>query len=147
MTIPNRNELKRELVAQGFEVYRTLPDRVVFADRVRDNLIMDSGVSAGLADGLAVRFTARAQASDFPGEDASALWGRARALGSAGLAAGYREVAADVVAVRDPGDKSRTLDTWYEVSFELRVSSVAELIEEVRKALRFEKVASASKRG
>ena len=42
---PTPSDLKKTLVARGFEVYRTMGDHVILADRVRDNLIMDSGVA------------------------------------------------------------------------------------------------------
>lgn len=42
-------ELKRALIREGFEIYRTAGSFVVLADRVRDNLIMDSGVALGVA--------------------------------------------------------------------------------------------------
>ena len=47
---PTPADLKKTLVARGFEVYRTLGDQVVLADRVRENLIMDSGVAARPGD-------------------------------------------------------------------------------------------------
>lgn len=147
MSIPSRNELKRELVAQGFEVYRTLPDRIVLADRVRDNLIMDSGVAAVIGELLAVRFVVRAQSSDFPGETPDELFGRTRTLAMPGRAVGYREIEQSVVPVRDPGDKERILDTWCELTLERKVSSVAELMDELRRALSLDKTASPAKRG
>ena len=64
---PTPAELKKTLVARGFEVYRTLGDQVVLADRVRDNLIMDSGVAARSGDVLAVRFVVRGGAVLSPG--------------------------------------------------------------------------------
>jgi len=47
MPVPTPAELKKALTAEGFEIYRTTGDRILLADRVRDNLIMDSGVSVG----------------------------------------------------------------------------------------------------
>src|SRR5436853_550872 len=48
-------EIKKALLASGFEVYRTRGNEVHSADRVRDNLIMDSGVSVRVGAGLAPR--------------------------------------------------------------------------------------------
>jgi hypothetical protein len=136
---PTPNELKKTLVARGFEVYRTLGDQVVLADRVRENLIMDSGVAVRPGDALAVRFVIRAQASDFPSASAEDLYERARACAAEARGRGYTEVSVAAVPVRDPGDPSATLDTWYEVAFERRVASEDELDSELRYALALEK--------
>ncbi len=107
--IPTPAELKKTLIARGFEVYRTLGDQVVLADRVRDNLIMDSGVAVRVGAPLSVRFVVRAQASDFPSVSADDLYERARASVSDAQARGYAEVGVAAVPVRDPGDASSTL--------------------------------------
>jgi hypothetical protein len=124
--------LKKALVSEGFEIYRTGPNLISLADRVRDNLLMDSGVSVVQGGELAVRLILRAQAADFPGDDGEGLFGRARALAPPLAAKGYREVAATAVPIQDPSDKSRTLDTWYEVSYERAVTDEAELYAELR---------------
>jgi len=136
---PTPAELKKTLVARGFEVYRTLGDHVVLADRVRDNLIMDSGVAVRPDAPFAVRFVVRAQASDFPSVTADDLYERARTSVAEALARGYAEVGVAEVPVRDPGDASSTLDTWYEVSFERAVASEDELEQELRYTLSLEK--------
>jgi hypothetical protein len=46
------------------------------------------------------------------------------------------------VPVRDPGDASKTLDTWYEVAFERAVADEDELMQELAYALALEKTAS-----
>ncbi|MBN2197562.1 MAG: hypothetical protein JW751_32585 [Polyangiaceae bacterium] len=139
--LPSRQELKRELVARGFEPFRTLGDAVVLADRVRDNLIMDSGVSAGVAETLFVRVVFHAEEMAFPGEEASHLLVRARELARPLLSRGYREVGVAAVPIRDPGDRSQILDTWHEVTFVRTVHSLEELVEELRIALPIEKTA------
>lgn len=136
---PTPSELKKTLLARGFEVYRTLGDQVVLADRVRENLIMDSGVAVRPGAVLAVRFVVRAQASDFPSVPPSDLYERARACALDAMGRGYAEVGVAEVPVRDPGDASSTLDTWYEVSFERAVASEDELEQELRYALGLEK--------
>jgi hypothetical protein len=136
------SDLKKALIAQGFEIYRTLGERIQLADRVRDNLIMDSGVSAVGGAELAVRVVVRAQASDFSDESPEQLFERARALGQGTLTDGFVEKDANVVPIADPGDRSRTLDTWYEVSFQKAVASLEELGTELRLALKLEKTAS-----
>lgn len=136
---PTPAELKKTLVARGFEVYRTLGDQVVLADRVRDNLIMDSGVAVRPGAALAVRFVVRAQASDFPAASPDDLYARARVCAAEACDRGYAEVSVAEVPVRDPGDASSTLDTWYEVAFERAVASEDELESELRYALALEK--------
>lgn len=131
--------LKKRLATEGFEIFRVQGPRVHLADRVRDNLIMDSGVAAVVDDaGFRVRLTVRAQASLFPGEGPKELYNRARHLAKHGISTGYAEVEAEAVPVRDPGGGAGTLDTWYEVAFEKPVAS-EDLVEELRYALGLEK--------
>lgn len=139
MSSSTPSELKKLLLAEGFEVYRTQPDQIVLADRVRDNLIMDSGVSARIGAEPAVRFVVRAQGSDFPTDSAPQLLDRARQMARDAKTNGYREVSANSVEVRDPGDSSQTLDIWHEVAFEKTLSSDSELIAELKYALSLEK--------
>jgi hypothetical protein len=134
-------ELKKSLLAEGFEIYRTLPDRVVVADRVRDNLIMDSGVSVGTGASCVVHFVVRCQRNDFPNETEQELFERARVLGADALARGYREVGTSVVKIPDPGERTRILDVWYEVAFERDVGETAGLPAELRYALGLQKTA------
>lgn len=140
------SELKKALLTNGFEVYRTLGDRVVLAERVRDNLIMDSGVSAVSGAPLGVRVVLRAEASAFGGETPDQLFGRVRALAQGLLASGYAELDTSVVPIADPGDRSRTLDVWYEVVFEKKVAGSDELFAELRTALGVEKTAARTSR-
>jgi hypothetical protein len=135
MPLPTPPDLKKALTASGFEVYRTLPDRVVLADRVRDNLIMDSGVAAGSSNGLFVLFIVRAQGNDFPSESADELLARARKLAVDAIDRGYAEVSTAVVPIHDPGERTRTLDTWYEVTYKRPVADEAELMVELRYAV------------
>ena len=142
MSSSTPSELKKLLLAEGFEVYRTQADQIVLADRVRDNLIMDSGVSARIGVEPGVRFVVRAQGSDFPTDSADQILERARQMAHEAAARGYREVSANSVEVRDPGDSSQTLDVWHEVAFEKTLFSDAELIAELKYALSIEKTAS-----
>jgi|SRR5687767_14929967 hypothetical protein len=127
--------LKKALIAEGFEIYRTSPTLVSLADRVRDNLLMDSGVAVAQGETLGVRVVLRAQSSNFPGEAADALYARARGLSSPLITRGYVEVAAEAVVVHDPSDRSRTLDTWYEVAYLRGMGDEGALFEELRFAL------------
>ncbi|HEX4338562.1 MAG TPA: hypothetical protein VH062_21805 [Polyangiaceae bacterium] len=116
-------------------------NRIHLADRVRENLIMDGGVAAVVADPLAVRFVVRAQSSQFPGETADQLFGRARNAATETAPRGYHEVETSVVNINDPGGGPQTLDTWYEVAYEKPVEP-SELLDELRYALGVEKSAS-----
>jgi hypothetical protein len=133
--------LKKSLVAEGFEVYRTSPNLIILADRVRDNLLMDSGVAVVHGEPLVVRITLRARAAEFPGDGEQALFERARALATPVKDRGYDEIAAIAVPVMDPGDPSRTLDTWYEITYERRLADEGDLHPELRFALTVPKTA------
>lgn len=135
------SDFKKALVAAGFEVYRTRGDRVHLADRVRENLLMDSGVFVD-ASRSTVGFIVRAQRSDFPSEADDRLFERARSLADAASSRGYAESLHEVRAVADPGDPARTIDTWCEIGFERQVSSVDAAIDEVRFVMSLEKAAS-----
>ena len=102
---PTPSELKKTLVARGFEVYRTLGDQVVLADRVRDNLIMDSGVAVRPGDTMAVRFVVRVQQSDFPSAKAEDLYERARACAVALAGLGYKSCCTAIGVLRTVCDR------------------------------------------
>jgi hypothetical protein len=125
-------QLKKALVAAGFEVYRTVGDDVVLADRVRENLIMDSGVRVQRGAAFQVKVTLRAQRTDFPSDDERALFDRVRALAEPVVAKGFAEVAALATRVTDPADAERTLDTFYEVTFAKDVAGLDAAFSELR---------------
>jgi len=131
-------ELKRRLRGEGFEIYRTLEGRVLLAERVRDNLIMDSGVAAGPAatgESLCVFVTIRAQLSHFPGAGAEAVlshsWDLARAFQGRGYAAGEPATS----ELHDPSRPDRTLDTIFEIPLVRELADAEELLAELRVAL------------
>jgi len=132
-------DIKKALVAAGFELYRTRGNEVQIADRVRDNLIMDSGVSVRADGSLSVKVVVRAQRSDFPADGAASLFDRAREVAASTVARGYVETGSLSTPMQDPADPERTLDTWYEVSFEKVVLTLEEAMVEVGFALKFEK--------
>jgi hypothetical protein len=135
------NELKKVLQAKGLEIYKTTAEEVVLAERVRDNLLMDSSVAVRAGASLTIRIGVRAQASNFPGEAADRLLARARAAAQSALAAGFSEAGTRTLPIADPGDRSRTIDTWYEVWLERPLSPQADLEAELRAALALEKSA------
>lgn len=138
--MPTPTEIKKALIAAGFEWYRTRGDVVHVAERVRENLLMDSGIFVHTGRG-AVGFVVRAQQTDFPHETQDQLFQRARALALPALERGYREVDATSRPIHDPGDSGRTIDTWCEVQFERDTPDLDAALDEVRFALTFPKSA------
>ncbi len=139
-------EIKKALREAGVEVYRTRGDVVYIAERVRENLLMDSGVfvdaqHAQEAGHPKVGFVARAQRTDFPGVPDDQLFERARKLGEPALSRGFREVGTNLREVTDPGDAERVIDTWCEIQFEKPVESLEGAVGEVRFALSIERAA------
>jgi hypothetical protein len=139
MPVPSAQEIKKALVQAGFEVYRTRGDEVQLAERPRENLIMDSGVSVVVGEPLRLRFVVRAQRADFQSDADAELFGRARALGQTCVDRGYIELDTRARALLDPGDASRVLDTWYEVIFERSLGSLDEAVAELRIVMKLEK--------
>ena len=133
-------QIKQALRQAGFEPFRTQGDVVHIAERVRENLILDSGVRVR-ADGLVVSFHAKAQRSEFPGESGEALYARARAGAVAALARGYVEGESLAIDVEDPGNAAVVIDTWYEVTYSKPVRSLDAVFDEVRFALALERTA------
>ena len=131
-------EIKRALIQAGLEIYRTRGDVVHVAERVRENLIMDSGVRVE-ASGPAVVIVWRAQRSDFPNEGNDALFVRVAEHAEPASARGFVEVGRVVTPVMDPGDSGRVLDTWCELSLRKSVPDLAATIAEVRFALSVDK--------
>lgn len=140
---PSIQELKRNLLAAGLEIYRTRPDAVHLAERPRDNQILDAGISVRPAapDGtLELRVVMRCQRSDFPRDAAEALYDKVRELAKDSIVArGFHEIETREQRMPDPGDKSRTLDVWYEVCFARTVGTFEDAVKEAKFALSLEK--------
>jgi len=132
-------QIKKSLVEAGFEIFRTRGDEIVLAERPRENLILDSGVRLRAGADLQVRIVVRAQRADFPNEEDANLFQRARTIGARAVAAGFAEIDASATRVADPGDPSRTLDTFYEVTFAKAADSLPEALTELRFVLSLEK--------
>ncbi len=132
-------QLKKSLVAAGFEVFRTLGEDVVLADRVRENLIMDSGVRLRSGDALQVKVVLRAQQADFPSEAEADLFARVRAYGAEVISQGFTEVSATATKVTDPADGAHTLDTFYEVTFAKDVSDLDAALPSLKFAMALDK--------
>lgn len=134
-------DIKHALTEAGLHVYRASESEVSVAERVRENLIMDAGVSVRTNE-PAVAFLTRARQTDFPNEERDALFKRAHMLGESATHRGYRETKRFVTAIPDPGDPSKTLDHWYEVRFEKSVENVKGVLAEVQFALSLAKTAN-----
>ena len=133
-------QLKKALVAHGFEIFRTLPEEIVLAERPRENLILDSGVRVGTIDaGFRVRVVLRAQQADFPHEKEAELFARVRNLAIPALEDGFVEQSTQVNSVKDPADAERTLDTFYELFLAREVATLDEAMPLVKFALALEK--------
>ena len=141
LPISTPQQLKKTLVASGFEVFRTLPEEIVLAERVRENLILDSGVRLGLLGegGFRVRVVLRAQRADFPNDDDNELFARVRSLALPAIADGFIETMTNVNAVKDPAEPERTLDTFYEISLAREIATVEEALPILKFALSLEK--------
>lgn len=137
MSVTDPAELKRKLRAAGFEIYRTAENRVQLAERIRDNLIMDSGVTALLVEssGWAIRVTVRAQASHFPGASVEQLWGHANALAAEFLTDGYSKESQSAELVADPSDPEKSLDTSHEILLHRSVATLDLLFDGLKLAL------------
>lgn len=141
---PSIQDLKRQLIAAGLEIYRTRPDAVHLAERPRDNQILDAGISvrpAGQADGsLELRVVMRAQRSDFPRDPIEALYERVRELAASDLlGTGFTEIETREQRMLDPGDKSKTLDIWYELVFSKVLADLDGAVAEVKRVLPLDK--------
>lgn len=136
-------ELKKALVSAGFEVYRTLGDEVLLADRVRDNLIMDSGVRVRAGTTLTIKLAVGVRRGEYPGEADEQLFERARALAAPAEAHGFKESGTAVAPLHDPTDSGRTLDTFFEISFAKDVPSLEASLGDLRAALALAKTAGA----
>jgi hypothetical protein len=133
------SHFKKLLTDAGFEVFRTRGDEIVLAERPRENLIMDSGVRLCVRDPLEVRIVLRVQKADFPNDDDVSLFGRVRSLGTKVLAQGFAEAATAVTRVQDPGDATRTLDVFYEITFSKGLAALEEALDALRFAMAVEK--------
>jgi len=143
MPAPSIQELKKTIVQAGFEVYRARGSEIQLAERPRDNLIMDAGLTILLEEPLRMRLVVRAQKADFPGESDDDLFRRASSLAASQVARGFAEAARRTRQLPDPGDPSHILDTWYEVIFERAFpGGITELLAELPALFRLDKAAS-----
>ncbi|MEM9070170.1 MAG: hypothetical protein AAGE52_16805 [Myxococcota bacterium] len=140
MSTLDTSDIQEALEEAGLEVYRSRPDEIQVAERVRLH-IMDSGVRVVLQEALiAVQFTARSQRSDFPSAKAEDLFDRVRgSIGQRASDRGYQETGIRVHEVTDPVDDAKVLDVWHEVIYQKPTEAMSDIVEEVRWALDVEK--------
>jgi hypothetical protein len=129
------DETRAALIAHGIEVSRVEQGVIALAVRVRSHL-MDAGVSVQVEPAPEVQFTVRAQGSDFPGKSDAQLFAKVReAADHSAHAHGFSESGQQSRELLDPGDASRVLDTWYELTYAKPVSNAEDLLIDVRWAL------------
>lgn len=142
-SLPSHLTLERAqaaLVARGVDILRVDAAEIALAKRVRSHL-MDAGVSVQLGTEANVRFIVRAQSSDFPGAGAKQLYEKVRGEVSASASAqGFEEVAQHPREVRDPGDASRVLDVWYELTYAKPLGESDAWLDDIRWAMTISKV-------
>ena len=93
---------------------------------------------------MEVRVVVRCQRSDFPREATEKLYDRVRDLAKDDLTQqGYAEIESREQSMLDPGDKNKTLDTWYELVFSKTVDDADTAISEAKRTLKLEKYCKA----
>ena len=134
-------EIKQTLIDAGLEVYRTTGEEVIVADRVRDNLILDSGVRVRAGDPMEVRLIMGLRQTQYPNEPPDALFGRLRELAAEAVGKGFAEVDAKQAPVNDPADAKKRLDTFFELVFSKREPDRAAMLDLVRFGVEIAKTA------
>lgn len=134
-------EIKQSLLEAGLEVYRTTGQEVIVADRVRDNLILDSGVRVRAGDQMEVRLIMGLRRGQYPNDSDDQVFERLRRLASPAMGRGFAEAHAGTSAVTDPADAKRTLDTFFEIILTRHEGDRAAMLEVVRFALDVAKTA------
>jgi len=115
----------------------------MLADRVRDNLILDSGVriSANGADEVRVNLIMGIRHTQYPGEDEQALFERVRSLAGPLLESGFAEMGTGQSPVTDPSDATKTLDIFFDVTFGKNEASFEAALPALKVALEVAKTA------
>lgn len=134
-------EIKQTLIEAGLEVYRTTGEEVIVADRVRDNLILDSGVRVRAGDPMEVRLIMGLRQTQYPNDAPEQLFGRLRELAAAALGQGFAETEAKQAPVNDPADAKKRLDTFFELVLVKREPDRGAMLDLVRFAAEIAKTA------
>src|SRR5581483_9937007 len=105
--------------------------------RVRENLIMDSGVRVKVGQPIEVSVVLRVRRAHFPNEGENALFDHVRGLGSNIVEKGFAERETRVTPVSDPADSGRLLDTFYEVVFTRPFTGEGDQLEQAIECVRY----------
>jgi hypothetical protein len=133
-------ELKEVLKSGGLEIYRVRGDHVFLAERVRENLILDAGVSVAAAT-LEVTVTCRGEQTHFAGATDDTVFTHTEALGVPLLRDGFLEVLRRAVPMTDPMNAERVLDTFFEISYRKALPGPAEVVHTCKRVMTFERIA------
>lgn len=128
------DELKRLIRSAGYQMYGTRGREVLLAERVRDNLILDSGISVS-PDPLTIHVIVRAQMFHFQGQTLDEGRAFAETLGEAFLSLGYQRRGAKEVTIPDLNNVGAALDTVCEVSLEKPLVGPEDLTSAIQEAL------------
>ena len=128
-------EIKQSIVAAGLEVYRTTGQEVIIAERVRDNLILDSGVRVRAGKPMEVRIVMGLRRGQYPNESDEQVFARLRQLAAPAMGRGFAEVQTGQSPVSDPADSKRTLDTFFELILGKQEPEVPAMLDLLRFAL------------
>jgi hypothetical protein len=126
-------ETKRALREAGLQVYEVRDGCIALAERIRDNLILHSGVAV-CPSTWTVKVSVRAQSLHFPGQSQERIATQAEELGAPFESRGFAKVSASSHDVGDPSHPGRTIDVVHTVLFERACSSWDEALAEIRAA-------------
>jgi hypothetical protein len=126
-------ETKRALREAGLQVYEVRDGCIALAERVRDNLILHSGIAVCPAT-WTVRVTVRAQSLHYPGQSQERIALQAEELGLPFQARGFSKLGASSHDVGDPSHPGRTIDVVHAVTFQRPCASWDEALEEIHAA-------------
>jgi hypothetical protein len=126
-------ETKRALREAGLQIYEVREGFITLAERVRDNLILQSGIAVSTSP-FRVQVTLRAQSLHFPGQTQDQVLAHAVELAGNFVARGYREVGTTRTEVADPSHPERTLDVVHAVIVERPCDSWEEVLSEIKEA-------------
>jgi len=116
-------------------VYRTTGQEVIIAERVRDNLILDSGVRVRAGKPMEIRIVMGLRRGQYPNESDEQVFARLRQLASPAMGRGFLEKQTGQAPVNDPADAKKTLDTFFELTLVKEEPEVPAMLELVRFAL------------
>lgn len=135
------DDLKRLVRNAGYQIYGTRSDHVLLAERVRDNLILDSGIAIS-PDPLSISVTVRAQMIHFPGQPIERGHECAESLAAAFVALGFTRERSETVAIPNPNHPETSLDTVCEVTLRKSLPAEDSIAPEIQAALSLARASS-----